>query len=50
MDVSSAKDKEVERNLIEKIRSEMRDGIGLAKCRRCGCMKEAFGRTASMMG
>jgi tetrahydromethanopterin S-methyltransferase subunit A len=42
MDVSSAKDKEVERNLIEKIRSELRDGIGLAKCRRCGCMKEAL--------
>jgi tetrahydromethanopterin S-methyltransferase subunit A len=42
MDVSSAKDKEVERNLIEKIRSELRDGIGRAKCRRCGCMKEAL--------
>jgi tetrahydromethanopterin S-methyltransferase subunit A len=42
MDVSSAEDKEVERNLIEKIRSELRDGIGLAKCRRCGCMKEAL--------
>ena len=42
MDVSSTKDKEVEKDLIGKIRSELLEGIGLAKCRRCGCMKEAL--------
>jgi len=42
MDVSSTQDKEVEKDLIEKIRSELQEGIALAKCRRCGCMKEAL--------
>jgi tetrahydromethanopterin S-methyltransferase subunit A len=42
MDVSSTKDKDVGKDLIEKIRSELQEGIGLAKCRRCGCMKEAL--------
>jgi hypothetical protein len=42
MDVSSAEDKDVEKDLVEKIRSELQEGIALAKCRRCGCMKEAL--------
>jgi tetrahydromethanopterin S-methyltransferase subunit A len=42
MDVSSTQDKDVEKDLIEKIRSELQEGIALAKCRRCGCMKEAL--------
>jgi hypothetical protein len=42
MDVSSAEDKEVEKDLIEKIRSELQEEVALAKCRRCGCMKEAL--------
>ena len=29
-----------EKNLMDKIRSELQEGIGLQKCRRCGCMKE----------
>ena len=27
---------------IEEIQSELQEGIGLAKCRRCGCMKETL--------
>jgi tetrahydromethanopterin S-methyltransferase subunit A len=42
MDVSSTKDKDVGKDLIGKIRSELQEGVGLAKCRRCGCMKEAL--------
>jgi tetrahydromethanopterin S-methyltransferase subunit A len=27
---------------LERVRAELLDGIGLAKCRKCGCMKEAL--------
>ncbi len=29
-------------NLIEKIKSELREGMGLERCRKCGCMKESL--------
>ena len=29
-----------EKNLMDKIQSELQEGMGLQKCRRCGCMKE----------
>lgn len=31
-----------EKDAINKIQSELHEGMGLAKCRRCGCMKEAL--------
>ncbi|UCE74512.1 MAG: hypothetical protein JSV56_02085 [Methanomassiliicoccales archaeon] len=30
------------KELIEKIQSELQEGMGLAKCRKCGCMKETL--------
>ncbi|GBD92853.1 tetrahydromethanopterin S-methyltransferase subunit A [bacterium BMS3Abin05] len=31
-----------EKNPMDKIRSELREGMELAKCRKCGCMKETL--------
>jgi tetrahydromethanopterin S-methyltransferase subunit A len=31
-------------NLLDKIRSELREGMELPKCRQCGCMKESLER------
>jgi len=31
-----------EKDVIKKIQSELHEGMGLAKCRKCGCMKEAL--------
>ncbi|MEM2236859.1 MAG: hypothetical protein QXR26_01495 [Candidatus Caldarchaeum sp.] len=31
-----------EEDAINKIQSELHKGMGLPKCRRCGCMKEAL--------
>ena len=33
---------EIEANPLEKIESELREGMSLAKCRKCGCMEEAL--------
>ncbi len=33
---------EIGANPLEKIESELREGISLAKCRKCGCMEEAL--------
>ncbi|MCL5020268.1 MAG: DUF4346 domain-containing protein, partial [Bacteroidetes bacterium] len=33
---------EIEAKPLEKIESELREGMSLAKCRKCGCMKEAL--------
>ncbi len=32
----------VEKRLIDRIKSELQEGIRLAKCRKCGCMKETL--------
>jgi tetrahydromethanopterin S-methyltransferase subunit A len=32
----------VENNPLERIKSELRQGMSLAKCRKCGCMKESL--------
>ncbi|MBI4651674.1 hypothetical protein HY745_10405 [Candidatus Desantisbacteria bacterium] len=31
-----------EKESIQKIKSEIENGMGLAKCAKCGCMKEAL--------
>lgn len=31
-----------EKNMIDKIQSELQEGMSLAKCKKCGCMKEAL--------
>lgn len=32
----------VETNPVDKIQSELREGMGLPKCQKCGCMKETL--------
>ena len=34
---------------IEKIQEEFKEGMGLAKCRKCGCMKEALDNLQSFL-
>ena len=31
----------VETEPVDRIQSELREGMGLPKCRKCGCVKEA---------
>lgn len=40
----------VEISTIEKIENELREGMALAKCRKCGCMKETLEALADSVG